>query len=349
MLTASFHKHKLFFKIPGGTSRGILKTKDSWFVKVFEKYNPEIFGLGEASIIKKLSIDDCPGFEKKLKWCIKNINTYDSWDVEVLEDFPSIEFALETAFLDLKNKGKRILFESDFTNEKKGIPINGLIWMGSPNFMRKQIIEKIESGFRCIKLKIGAINFDEEISLLKLIRDDFSEKDLELRVDANGAFSPKDALEKLKILSDLGIHSIEQPIRQNQWETMAELCRITPIPIALDEELIGLKPDEIPLMLDAISPQYIILKPSLLGGFAASERFIAQAEKRNIGWWVTSALEANIGLNAIAQWTFTLNNKMPQGLGTGALFTNNIHSPLYIANANLYFDKLNNWKFQTYI
>jgi len=343
MLKAEFHKHKLIFKIPGGTSRGVLKSKDSWFLKVFDTNNPEIFGLGEASIIRRLSVDDRPDFEEKLKWCIENIDKYNDWISDELNEFPSIKFAFETALLDLKTGGTRVLFQSDFTNEKSGIPINGLIWMGESAFMRKQIVDKIESGFRCIKLKIGAINFDEEIELIKMIRKDFSEAELELRVDANGAFSPEEALEKLKILSDLGIHSIEQPIRQKQWEEMAKLCSQSPIPIALDEELIGLKPDEIPKMLDAISPQFIILKPGLLGGFSASERFIAEAEKRNIAWWVTSALEANIGLNAIAQWTFSLENKMPQGLGTGQLFTNNIDSPLYIKNANLFFNKTNEW------
>jgi len=346
MLRANFHKHNLIFKTPGGTSRGVLKTKDSWFIKIFEENNPEIFGLGEASIIRKLSIDDRPDFEEKLTWCIKNINNYRNWNNNELYEFPSIKFALETAFLDLKTGGKRILFESDFTKEKTGIHINGLVWMGSQEFMRKQIAEKIEKGFKCIKLKIGAINFEEELSLLKLIRTDFPEDQLELRVDANGAFSADEAAEKLKQLSEYRIHSIEQPIKQKQWEAMADLCKNTPIPIALDEELIGLKPDEISLMLNAISPQYIILKPSLLGGFAASEKFITEAEKRNIGWWVTSALEANIGLNAIAQWTFTLNNSMPQGLGTGLLFTNNIDSPLYLNADYLYFNKSNKWDLQ---
>lgn len=343
MLKAKFHKHELIFKIPGGTSRGILKTKDSWFIKIFEENNPKGFGLGEASIIRKLSIDDRPDFEEKLKWCTQNINSYRSWNKNELEEFPAIKFGIETALIDLESGGNRILFPSDFTNEKIGIPINGLVWMGTQEFMRKQISEKIESGFKCIKLKIGAINFNDEINLLKLIRKDFSEDKLELRVDANGAFSVDEVEEKLKRLSEFGIHSIEQPIKQKQWEAMAELCNKTPIPIALDEELIGLKPEEISLMLDTISPQYIILKPSLLGGFASSEKFIAEAEKRNIAWWLTSALESNVGLNAIAQWAFTLNNNMPQGLGTGQLFNNNMKSPLYLNGDYLFFNKSNNW------
>ena len=349
MLQAEFHKHELIFKTPGGTSRGILKTKDSWFIKIFEENNPEFFGLGEASIIRKLSIDDQPDFEEKLIWYLNNINNYSNWDKNELGKFPSVKFGIETALIDLKNGGKRVLFPSDFTTEKTGIPINGLVWMGSHEFMRKQISEKIENGFNCIKLKIGAIDFDDELNLLRLIRKDFSEDKLELRVDANGAFSADEAEEKLKQLSDYGIHSIEQPIKQKQWEVMADLCQKTPIPIALDEELIGLSSEEIPIMLDTISPQYIILKPSLLGGFKASENFIAEAEKRNIGWWVTSALEANIGLSAIAQWTFTLNNNMPQGLGTGQLFTNNIESPLYLKQDYLYFNKSNYWDLQNLV
>ena len=346
MLQAEFFKHKLIFKTPGGTSRGILRSKNSWFIKVFEDCNSNVFGLGEVSIIKNLSIDDCPDLEKKLDWCTKNIDSYTYWDENELKQFPSIKFGIETALKDLEHGGEKLLFVSDFTSGKTGIPINGLIWMGSREFMRKQIANKIKNGFKCIKLKIGAINFEEELSLLRMLRQEFSESELELRVDANGAFEPDEAMEKLKKLSEYSIHSIEQPIRQNQWDTMAELCQNTPVPIALDEELIGLANDEIPRMLESISPQYIILKPGLLGGFKNSERFISEAEKRNIRWWVTSALEANVGLNAIAQWTFTLNNNMPQGLGTGQLFTNNVESPLYIKNGRLFFNKLNKWDFQ---
>lgn len=343
MFNASFIKHTLKFIIPGGTSRGILKTKDSWFISIWNSKTPDIIGVGEASIIKKLSIDDRPDVEDKIEWCIKNINTYHEWKNTSLEEFPSIKFALEMAFMDLTNGGKHILISSDFTSGEKGIFINGLIWMGDFDFMRKQIIEKIDAGFRCIKLKIGAINFDEELSLLKMIRSEFKEDQLELRLDANGAFSAEEALNKLQILSELGIHSIEQPIKQKQWIKMAKLCRLTPIPIALDEELIGLKPEEIQQMLDIINPQYIILKPSLLGGFSDSEKVIVAAEERNIKWWVTSALEANIGLNAIAQWTYKLNNPLPQGLGTGQVFSNNIQSPLEIQNAKLFYNPNKNW------
>jgi len=349
MLKAKLYKHTLRFKTPGGTSRGVLETKDSWFMKVFQDTKPDVFGLGEAGIIPKLSIDDRPELEEKLKWCVDNIDQCLRWNENEFCEFPSIKFALETAILDLYNGGKRILFQTEFTHGETGIPINGLIWMGSHEFMKQQIIEKIEHGFRCIKLKIGSIDFDKELSLIKMIRDAFNENVLELRVDANGAFHPDEALEKLKRLSEYHIHSIEQPIRQHQWEKMAELTSKTPVPIVLDEELIGIAREDIPKMLDAISPQYIILKPGLIGGFKISEIFIMEAEKRNIGWWGTSALESNIGLNAIAQWISSLNNILPQGLGTGQVFSNNIDSPLFIENAKLYFDNKNNWQFQDII
>ena len=344
MLTARYVKHTLRFNRPSGTSRGILTERDAWYIVVSESKNPEIKGIGECGIIPGLSIDDRPDFESKIKEIVAGINNHLHWLEEGLFEFPAIRFGLETALKDLETSGKRLLFPSEFTENKTGIPINGLIWMGDYAFMRRQILEKIKEGFRCIKLKIGAINFEEELKLLKLIRKEFSEKELELRVDANGAFSPEEAPEKLKRLAELDLHSIEQPIRAGQWEEMAKLCSDTPLPIALDEELIGItEKEKIGNMLDVIRPQYIILKPGLLGGFRQSEVFIAEAEKRNIGWWVTSALEGNIGLNAIAQWTFTLNNPMPQGLGTGQVFSNNIPSPLYIRDAALWHDVEKDW------
>ncbi|NOX86440.1 MAG: o-succinylbenzoate synthase [Chlorobi bacterium] len=344
MLSARFIKCTLKFKRPSGTSRGILTERNTWYLVVWDSESPQIKGIGECGLIPGLSMDDRPDFENKIKEIVAGINNHLYWLEEGLTDFPAIRFALETALKDLKTGGERLLYPSEFTENKSGIPINGLIWMGNYDFMRQQIIEKIESGFRCIKLKIGAIHFDDELALLKLIRKDFNEKELELRVDANGAFSPDEAMEKLKRLSAFYLHSIEQPIRAGQWEEMAKLCEITPLPIALDEELIGIhEKEKIGKMLDTISPQYIILKPGLLGGFGQSELFISEAEKRDTGWWVTSALEGNIGLNAIAQWTYTLNNPMPQGLGTGQVFSNNIPSPLYIRNAALWHDPEKGW------
>jgi len=255
-----------------------------------------------------------------------------------LRAWPSIRFGLETALLDLKNGGNQILFPSAFTLGEQGIPINGLIWMGTPEFMKRQIRSKIDAGFRCIKMKIGALDFETEIELLKAIRSEFSPEEITLRVDANGSFSYPAALEKLKRLSDLQIHSIEQPIEAGRWNEMAELCRQSPVPIGLDEELIGVSSrTEMQKLLETIRPAYLILKPSLHGGFSGCEKWIEQAGKFGSGWWITSALESNIGLNAIAQWTFQLNAKGEQGLGTGQLFTNNFDSPLEISGDQLWF------------
>ncbi len=340
MLKADYKKITLIFKRPGGTSRGVLTTKDSWILSVWDTDKPEITGTGECSIIYGLSPDSMNTYEAKLDELTAHISSYHDVD---LSAYPSIRFGLETALLDLQSGGKKILFSSPFSEGKKGIPINGLVWMGNFNFMRQQIIEKLEAGYSCVKLKIGAIDFDKELELLKMIRRDFGQTELELRVDANGAFSPVNAMEKLKRLSEFHIHSIEQPVRQHQWQAMAELCRRSPIDIALDEELIGLKDNEVATMLNTIKPKYIVLKPSLLGGLRRSEFFINQSEAQSVGWWVTSALESNIGLNAIAQWTATLNNPMPQGLGTGQLYTNNFTSPLYIDKAQLFYNPNAEW------
>ncbi|MCF8367496.1 MAG: o-succinylbenzoate synthase [Bacteroidales bacterium] len=334
MLHAELKKYTLKFKFPAGTSRGVLTEKETWFIILRDETGKT--GIGECGLLKGLSIDDRPDYKSKLGQVCKEIKGAQSINPTQWNDYPSIRFGLEMALSDHNSKKERVLFPSDFTNGKNSILINGLVWMGDFDFMQKQITYKIDNGFKCIKLKIGAIDFEKEIELIKLIRNEFSKKDIELRVDANGAFRFQDAIEKLKRLSDFDLHSIEQPIKQGQWEEMAKLCEVTPLPIALDEELIGIfdkkKKEE---FLDQINPHYIILKPSLLGGFAASEEWINLAEKREIGWWVTSALESNIGLNAIAQWTYTLGNKMPQGLGTGQLYTNNFTSPLFIHEGRL--------------
>jgi len=343
-LSSKYKKHNLQFIQPGSTSRGVLTSKDSWYLMIWDTDQPDYMGIGECSIIPGLSIDDRVDFENKLLEVVADINNFKYWLKEGLREFPAIRFGLETALLDLNMQSDRILFPSDFTLGQKGININGLVWMGSYNFMRKQIIEKIDQGFRCIKLKIGAIDFDDELKLLKMIRKDFNAEELELRVDANGAFTEGEALEKLKRLSEFSIHSIEQPIKQKQIEQMAELCQLSPLAIALDEELIGVTDKQnIRTILHTIRPDFIILKPGLLGGFKQSEVFINEAEKLGIKWWVTSALEGNIGLNAIAQWTYTLNNPMPQGLGTGKLFSNNIPSPLLIDNAQLFYKPNKYW------
>ncbi len=344
MLQFSYKKHVFRFKRPAGTSRGVLRQKTSYYLMVHDTEPPEITGMGECSTIKGLSPDPWEYYEETLEAVCHGPEPPEYWLETGLDDFPSIRFGLETALLDRQKGGRRILFPSDFTNGKQGIPINGLIWMGETDFMKKQIQEKLETGFRCVKLKIGAIDFEKELELLRMIRNEHPENELELRVDANGAFSPGEALEKLKRLSDFGLHSIEQPIRQGQWEKMAKLCEKSPVPIALDEELIGLKTNnEIQTMMETIRPQYLVLKPSLLGGFSRSRQFIAAAEQQGTGLWVTSALEGNIGLNAIAQWVFLLENPMPQGLGTGQLFTNNIPSPLFIEGDQLRYNPDTSW------
>ncbi|PKP14194.1 MAG: o-succinylbenzoate synthase [Bacteroidetes bacterium HGW-Bacteroidetes-3] len=340
-MKAFFQKYILNFKQASGTSRGVLRTKETYFLKVVDD---DKIGYGECAVFKGLSADDRPDYEEKLAWLCENINKNQEELLLKLTEFPSIQFGLEQAFLSVKSENSFELFPSKFTESQDSIKINGLIWMGTEVFMRKQIKEKIDAGFSTLKLKIGAIDFETEISLLKSIRKEFSSEEIELRVDANGGFLRSEALEKLKRLSDLEIHSIEQPIKQGQINEMAKLCAITPIPIALDEELIGVfDVTDKRKILQTIKPQYIILKPSLVGGFKGSEEWIQLAETQNIGWWITSALESNIGLNAIAQWTYSLNNKMPQGLGTGSLFTNNFESPLEVKGENLLYNNKIKW------
>jgi o-succinylbenzoate synthase len=340
MIKASWKKLTLDFKLPSGTSRGILTQKDSWILSIWNITNSDVIGKGEASIIKTLSPDWNVNFEAKVNHICENITEYSTKEgIKKLAKYPSIQLALETALLDLENGAQSIIFPSDFVNKQSPIPINGLIWMGDKAFMKSQIETKIKDGFDCIKLKIGAIDFETELQILKDIRSNYSATDIELRVDANGAFSPENALNKLEQLSKFDLHSIEQPIKAGQLNEMAKLCSNTPLPIALDEELIGVIDfKEKTELLQIIKPQYIILKPSLIGGFNGSDEWINLAKKQNIEWWITSALESNIGLNAIAQYTFTKNNLLPQGLGTGGLFTNNTPSNLVVKNGTLILD-----------
>lgn len=342
-MTASYQKYTLNFKQPSGTSRGILKTKDTWFIIIASEGKK---GIGECGMFRGLSIDDRPDFEAVLKWTCKNIFLGKEVLISKLKEFPSMQFGVEMAFLDLENQFPFELFPSKFTEGTDEIPINGLIWMGSEAFMKQQIQAKVEEGFTCIKLKIGAIDFQTELDLLKSIRTHFSADEIELRVDANGAFTPIDALEKLKRLSEYNLHSIEQPIKQGQVEEMAKLCELSPLAIALDEELIGVfdVTDKYDL-LQMIQPQYIILKPTLVGGFHGSNDWIEAAENSKIAYWITSALESNVGLNAIAQWTYTLESDRPQGLGTGGLFTNNFDSPLDVKNGALHYSRKTDWNF----
>lgn len=341
-MKASYIRYILHFKIPSGTSRGVMTEKETWFL-VIEKDGH--FGVGECGLFRGLSHDDVPNYEAKLSWVCKNIHLGLGTLSNELDAFPSILFGLEQAFISIRSKNPFELFPSHFTAKEVPIAINGLVWMGDRKFMLSQLRQKVKDGFRCIKMKIGAMDFDTELSIIRTIRDNFPSKQVELRIDANGAFSPREALVKLKELAKFDVHSVEQPIKPGQWHLLGKLCGKTPLPIALDEELIGIsdvKRKE--LLLQAVRPQYIILKPSLIGGFQKSEEWVALAGKYGVGWWVTSALESNIGLSAIAQWTYTLNTGIPQGLGTGSLFTNNFESPLEVSEGKLHYRKTKNWQ-----
>lgn len=342
-MNAKYSKYHLKFKRPSGTSRGVMTIKETWFIQI-EKGTKK--GIGECGILRGLSVDDIPDYEDKLKWTCSNIHLGLEKLLTELIKYPSIQFGLEQAFLSLESDTPFHLFPSNFTEGKDVIPINGLVWMGDVAFMKQQIKEMIEAGFKCIKLKIGANDFQTELQILKSIRKEYSVSDIEIRVDANGAFQANDTIEKLKRLSEYQLHSIEQPIKPKQFETMAHLCAITPLPIALDEELIGVfSVTEKEKLLQTIQPQYIILKPSLAGGYQGSTQWMKLAKKLNIDWWITSALESNVGLNAIAQWTYTLNSTMYQGLGTGGLYTNNFDSPLQVKNGTLQNNNNIKWTF----
>ncbi|PCJ94113.1 MAG: o-succinylbenzoate synthase [Flavobacteriaceae bacterium] len=341
-MKACYKKYILNFKAPSGTSRGVLTTKETWFLIIGKNGQ---YGIGECGILRGLSFDDVINYEAKLKWVCANIHLGEDELHAQLVRFPSIQFGLEQAFMSLQSKDPFILFPSNFTEKGDVMTINGLVWMGSEVFMHNQIQQKLKEGFKCIKLKIGAIDFETEISIIASIRKKYTKEEIELRVDANGAFHVDEALEKLKILADYDIHSIEQPIKQGNVLKMKELCSKTPLPIALDEELIGVfDVTEKEKLLLTIQPQYIILKPSLVGGFKGSMEWISLARKYNIGWWITSALESNIGLNAISQWAYTLKSNLPQGLGTGGLYTNNFDSPLSIEKGRISYKNNKKWK-----
>lgn len=332
-MKATYLQYLLEFKRPSGTSRGVLLDKETFILEISDNGRK---GIGECAIFRGLSFDDRPDYEDKLKWLCENIEKESEYLKEELKEFPSIWFGYEQAVQNLKY-GNSLYFPSEFTEGKAAITINGLIWMGDVGYMEEQIQDKLEKGFHCIKLKIG-VNWKSEHIILQKLRQKFSKDSLELRVDANGGFSKEEAVTVLQQLADLNIHSIEQPIKAGNCADMAALCAQTPTPIALDEELIGITdPVEKEKLLKTINPQYIILKPALVGGFSGSDEWISLAEKQNIGWWITSALESNIGLNAIAQYTFTKKSPMPQGLGTGALFVNNFESDLDLRNELLWF------------
>lgn len=332
MMQASFEKRTFYFKRPSGTSRGVLKEKYAWFITIWHSEKPGIKGIGECSVIPGLSPDfiDFESYESKLANVCADLD-------QDLTEWPSIKFGVESALLDLKNGGTGRIFENAFSRGDLKIPINGLVWMGEKSFMQEQIDTLLDKGFKTIKMKIGAIDFQEELELLHYIRTKYSADEITLRVDANGAFTPKQALEKLNALSEFAIHSIEQPIMAGQISELADLCKNSPISIALDEELIGINTfEEKTDLLATIKPAYIILKPSLHGGISGTKEWIEIAESQNIDWWMTSALESNIGLNAICQLTAEYNNPLPHGLGTGSLYTNNVPSSLQVENGMIF-------------
>ncbi len=340
MLKAWFKKYKLKFKSPMLTSRGEMKVKNGYYIFVSDGVKT---GTGECSYIEGLSVDDLENYENSLRLLCRYIETGQPEFLPVMGSFPSIRFGWETAMADLENGGRKILFESDFTKGNGSIPINGLVWMGTQDFMLQQISRKIIDGFKCIKIKVGAIPFDEEIALLAGIRKKFPAEVIEIRLDANGAFNRQDIFKALETFSAYSVHSIEQPVKPGQIELMKEVCANSPIPVALDEELVHLNAINAAELLQVLKPAYIILKPSLIGGFKVCADWIKLATENKIGWWATSALESNIGLNAIAQWTFIQNNTMAQGLGTGELYEHNVNSPLYVRNGMLHYSKTTNW------
>lgn len=332
----------LHFLQPAGTSRGVYNTRLSFYLKLTSDKQPDVVGVGECATLPDLSCDAMPPneYERKLRTFCDEYERTGVIDYEAMRAYPSMLFGLETAVAQFNAKGSLNFFDTPFGRGEEGIPINGLVWMGTFEEMFERLEAKLKAGFRCVKLKIGAIDFDRELQLIRHIRSTFSRKDVELRVDANGGFTPEEALSRMEALVQYDIHSIEQPIKQHQWTEMARLCAATPLPIGLDEELIGVNERQKKIeLLDTIRPQYIVLKPSLHGGMAGTEEWIQLARERNIGSWITSALESNVGLNAIAQLTASIygtNIRHAQGLGTGQLFADNIEMPLKVVGDKLW-------------
>ncbi|MCM1152771.1 MAG: o-succinylbenzoate synthase [Muribaculum sp.] len=326
----------LKFKEPAGTSRGVLTEKPTYLIKLWDESAPEVFGLGEASVFPGLSPEADGRYEYKIVELLANVAIGRSTD---LSRYPSLLLGFEQAIRDFSSGGRGLYFESPFVHGRKSITINGLVWMGAIDTMLQRASRKIENGFSCLKFKIGALHWKDEYDMLRIIRDSYPASRLTIRVDANGGFNSDNVMNVLDALAKLDIHSIEQPVKAGNRTLMHRLCKESPVPIALDEELIGVYTDEErAALLDEISPRYIILKPTLCGGFSGSDSWIHLADQRSIGWWITSALESNVGLNAIAQYAASKNVEMPQGLGTGALYEHNFISPLRLDGEHLSFD-----------
>ena len=348
-LHATYFKKVFHFNFKARTSRGVMKDKESWFIRLENSDTPGICGLGECGPLPGLSRDDVSDFETQLSNIIRQVNAssitgpdYATVSPLIPEGYSSIIFGMETALLDLQHGGKRVIFPNTFI-EGKPIEINGLVWMGDTDFMMDEINKKVAQGFKCIKLKVGGLDFEKECDILHYIRKRYFREKITIRLDANGAFKPDDVLYKLTELARFQVHSIEQPIKPGQQE-VEELCRKSPIPIALDEELIGVvSPANKRQLLERINPQYIVLKPTLHGGLSGCAEWIDLARSLNIGWWVTSALESSIGLNAICQFTAQYELQVPQGLGTGAIYSDNFESPLRVSDGKIFYDNTGRW------
>ncbi len=342
-MVCSFKKYTLHFKRSAGTSRGVLKDKDTYILMINDESGT---AYGECNRFTGLSYDDLPGYEEKLADICRRLPSEKQHLLAELSDWPSIYFGVETALKDVENGCKQIIFPEGFSNSGFTIPANGLIWMGTKEEMERQVKQKLQEGYTSIKFKIGAIDFNTELALLKYVRNQFNEQEVEIRVDANGAFSSKEAKEKIRRISEFGVHYIEQPIKAGQWQEMAALAEDTPVKIALDEELIGINdPGRRRKLVETISPQMLILKPALVGGFSACDAWKELIESRGGSWVITSALESNIGLNAIAQYAAQHTTTIAQGLGTGQLFTNNFPSPYSTDSKGLHYHCDKNWDF----
>ena len=326
--------------------------KDSWFLKVWDNSNPDVFGIGEAGPLPGLSPEKPETVEEELTGLVKRLKGITLRDLQSASDIfeilkreslsSSVMFAAETALLDLSGGGKREIFKNDFLLGKP-IPINGLVWMGGLDDMLQQVSIKLYEGFTCIKVKVGGLNFEKELDILQFIRRKYFRDQVTIRLDANGSFKDDDAFYKLMDCSRFDIQSIEQPVKVGS-PLLPQLCKTSPIPIALDEELIGIRTREAKVaLLDRVNPPFIILKPSLHGGLHGCEEWITLADERKVGWWMTSALESNIGLNCIAQFTANHPLDMHQGLGTGMIYSDNVKSPLAVKKGALVFDSQENW------
>ncbi len=349
MYTARIIRHRLRFYSPVRTSRGTLSRLDTWYILLGASDHPGLSGIGECPVLPGLSQDDNPGFEGFLQQACEEINRGKEPSDTDHFNSPSLRFGIETALRDLKHSGNRILYPSAFTEGRTGIPINGLVWMGDMHSVREQAEEKIRAGFKVLKFKVGTGNHADEMQLLRGIRNHYPESGMEIRLDANGAWSADEALRYMEAFSKLGIHSVEQPVPAGRYGEMARICRESPVPVALDEELIGnFSRQEKKAILKEIEPRYLVLKPGLLGGVRAASEWIALADELGAGWWITSALESNIGLNAIAQWTATLDTHLPQGLGTGTLYANNVPSPLELRGERLFYRPDKQWNMEIF-